>query len=347
MSDQQPKSKPKTYRPSQLIDEGEALAQRAWEARERGIVHGPAVPGFPILAKEICGSIPPGLTVLLGSPGSGKSALAGQIADHSGVPTLIATFEMSPLELLRRSASRINNTHTSKYRDGTLTPDEWRREITKAAAALPHLAYLDGTRDDVSATDLFRELALLRHDLGDPEHALLVVDSVSAWARSTQGTAPNENEAVTLRLRELQQLASKGGRLEPPCGISVFAIGEQNRANQGSGRQESGAGSRVFEYGAEVLMTLKKPKKPGTGEDEEDDEAEKSIVDRDLILAKNRLGCPGKRIRLRFEGGKMQFSERSKDEAEAEAVRDITARVMGRNGKLAHSAKIHNGKTAT
>lgn len=312
---------PQTYRPSQLIDEGEALARRAWEARSQGIVHGPSVSAFPTLAKEICGSIPVGLTVLLGSPGSGKSALAGQIADHSGVPTLIATFEMSPLELLRRSASRINDVYTSKYRDGSLTPDEWRRQITKAAIELGHLAYLDGTRDYVSETDLANELLSLRRDLGNSEHALLVVDSVSAWARSSQSNT-NENDAVTIRLRALQKLASGGG-------ISVLAIGEQNRANRDTEKQEAGAGSRVFEYGAEVLITLKKG--------EEDSEG---VVDVDLILAKNRLGRAGNKVAMRFDGGKMRFVEglnRQSDSSSTTTARNVSAKLVhvaaGRKGR--------------
>jgi len=313
---------PQTYRPSQLIDEGEALARRAWEARSQGIVHGPAVSAFPTLAKEICGSIPVGLTVLLGSPGSGKSALAGQIADHSGVPTLIATFEMSPLELLRRSASRINDVYTSKYRDGSLTPDEWRRQITKAAIELGHLAYLDGTRDYVSETDLANELLSLRQDLGNSEHALLVIDSVSAWARSSQSNT-NENDAVTIRLRALQKIASEGG-------ISVFAIGEQNRANRDTDKQEAGAGSRVFEYGAEVLMTLKKGEENSEG-----------VVDVDLILAKNRLGRAGNKVAMQFDGGKMRFAEIPKE------VQAYPLPARGRNGstKLVRKASEHNGRS--
>jgi replicative DNA helicase len=312
---------PQTYRPSQLLDEGIALAKRAYEARSRGIVHGPGLSIFPTLAKEICGSIPPGLTVLLGPPGSGKSALAGQIADGSEVPTLVATFEMSPLELLRRSASRINDTFTSKYRDGTLSPDEWQRQVEKAVLELGHLAYLDGTRDNVSWTDLHKSLSSLRRELGDGEYALLVVDSVSAWARSAQGNE-TENEAVTSRLRELQKLAS-----EP--GVSVLAIGEQNRANRDTDKQEAGAGSRVFEYGAEVLMTLKRGEEDAEG-----------VVDVDLILAKNRLGRAGKKISMRFEGAKMRF---------AEGLNRSSPSTPAGNGstssKLARTPKNHSGKT--
>jgi replicative DNA helicase len=313
-----PAVKPETLRPSQLVEEGAALAQRAWEARERGIVHGPAAPGFPILAEAMCGSIPGGLSVLVAPPGAGKSALAGQLADTSGVPTLIATLEMTPLELLRRSAARMSSVFIKKFRDGSLPVEEWRRLVTQAVRALGHVSYIDGTRSEVQITppDLAESLRLIR---GDSEHALLIVDSVSAWARSPQWCAP-ENEATSLALRALQGLAATPG-------VSVLGIGEQNRVARDTEGQVTGAGSRVFEYGCELMLVLKT-------RGEADDCGNRSI---DLILAKNRVGVEGQKIPLRFEGGFQRFVERTKEdlkaEKEAKAASSILDRVVGRGSK--------------
>lgn len=283
--------RPRVTRLADLLDEGLTQATAAYEARRDGAALGPAIACSPKLATELCGALPVGLTVLHGPPGSGKSAFAAQLAAEAGCPALIATFEMPPLELLRRQAGRVTNTYCSKFRTGVLAPSEWLTLMRRAAAAAPRLAILDGTRGSVTPADLREAVDAIR---GDAPHALLVVDSASAWVRSSGLGGANEYEATSAALASLQALSAE-------LRIAIVVVAEQNRANRGEDRQEASAGSRVYEYGAEVVLALVRDHKALPDVD--------GAVDVELVLAKNRLGAQGRRIALRFEGGFMRFTE--------------------------------------
>jgi hypothetical protein len=69
----------------------------------------------------------------------------------------------------------------------------------------------------------------------------------------------------------------------------------------GSDRQESAAGSRVFEYAAEVVVALSRDRDAAP-----DINGEIPIT---ATLAKNRLGAAAARIDLAFNGGFMAFRE--------------------------------------
>ena len=292
---------PPTFRLSQLLDEGEDQARAAYEARESGIPNGPAIRFSPALAEELCGSLPVGLNVLHGPPGSGKSALGQQLAAYAECPALIVTFEMAPLELLRRATACVTSTYVNKLRNGTMTPEAWRANVQRAAKAFPNLGILDGTRQmPVTIKNIQAALSDFR---GDSKHALVVIDSCSAWVRrrSEDGT---EYEATNKALQELQQLAQVEN-------CAVLAIAEQNRSQRDTNRQDAAAGTRVYEYGSEVVLALERP--PNVEPDNT------GTLDVTLTLSKNRLGTQGRRIPLRFRGGFMRFEEIEKDTSTNEA----------------------------
>lgn len=327
MSDETPK--PITYRPEQLLADGKALAREAYEARQCGVVNGPAIPSFPSLSNELCRSFCVGLHGLLGEPGSGKSAFATHLAEESGVPSLVVCLEMPPLEYLIRSAARRSSTYISKFRDGSLHPDEWERLVREAAEALPHLRYLDGTRVTVRIHDIQESFETMR---GEHKYGLIVVDSVSAWAGSMGGNLP-ENDRVSEALRALQRLAEE-------FKIAILCVGEQNRMTRNSDSQMTGKGSSVWEYGVWSQLVLQKQGKADT------------YGNRDILLSitKNRRGKEGHEIPLRFEGGFMRFSERSEADArqsnqgESESYPLPPGRNNSKSRKLTHSANVHNGK---
>jgi replicative DNA helicase len=316
--------KPITYRPVQLLALGKELAQEAYDARNRGIVNGPAIPSFPKLSNELCRLFCVGLHALLGAPGSGKSAFGAHLAEESGVPSLVVCLEMSPLEYLIRSAARRSSTYISKFRDGTLHPNDWMRHVQQAAEALSHLQYLDGTSAPVNIRDIQESFEKMR---GDHKYGLIVVDSVSAWAGSMSSAIP-ENDRISQALRNLQTLAEL-------LKVAIICVGEQNRAARDTDSQMSGAGSRVWEHGTWTQIVLRK-------EGKADAYGNRDIV---LHLAKNRRGREGFEIPLWFEGGFMRFSERDSVLGEDQTAElDPYAR---KRGKLTHSAKVHNGKAGT
>jgi len=225
---------PSLSRLSDLLGAGYAAAAAAYEARCGGKALGPAIGCSPQLSAELCGSLPVGLTIVHGPPGSGKSALAAQLAAEAGCPSVIATFEMPPLEFLRRHAARATSTFVSKLRNGTLPPTEWLRIVERAIVSAPDLAILDGTCAPVSYDHLAGAVERVR---GDSPHALLVVDSASAWVRSSSSTV-SEYEATSAAIASLQRLAAE-------LRISILVVAEQNRAGRGDDRQESAAGTRA------------------------------------------------------------------------------------------------------
>jgi len=283
--------RPRLTRLADLLDEGLAQATTAHEALRNGRPLGPAIACSPKLAAEMCGSVPVGLTVLHAPPGCGKTALANQLAAEAGCPAVVATWEMPPLELLRRHASRVTSTYVNKFRTGVLAPSEWLTLMRRAAAAAPKLAILDGTRGGVNLDDLREAVVAIR---GDAPHALLVIDSTSAWVRSSGFGGANEYEATSSVIASLQALATE-------LSIAILVVAEQNRAAMGSDRQEAAAGTRVYEYGCEVMLALQRERDAVVDAD--------GTVNVDLVVAKNRLGAQGRRIPLRFEGGFMRFTE--------------------------------------
>src|SRR5687768_2449406 len=84
-----------------LLGEWEADAQAAFDARVKGIPRGP-VTGLAGVDEALGGVLQPGLHVVHGGPGVGKTALGLQIAATCGFPALYVSAEMRPLELLKR-----------------------------------------------------------------------------------------------------------------------------------------------------------------------------------------------------------------------------------------------------
>lgn len=283
--------RPRLTRLADLLEDGLIQATAAYEAHKSGAALGPRIRCSPKLESELCGSLPVGLTILHAPPGCGKTALANQLAADAECPAVIASWEMPPLELLRRHAARVTSTYISKFRTGVLTPSEWLTHMRRTVATMPELAILDATHGGVKPEDLREAVNAVR---GNSAHALLVIDSASSWVRSSGRDGMNEYEATSDAISALQSLAAE-------LGIAILVVAEQNRASMGSDRQEAAAGTRAFEYGCEVMLALQRDKDAYVDAD--------GSLEIDLVIAKNRLGAQGRRIPLRFEGGFMRFSE--------------------------------------
>ena len=280
---------PRLSRLVDLLGEWQTTAERAHETYTTGHPRGP-VTGFASLDAELGGALDPGLHVAHGQPGTGKTALALQLAATCGFPALIVSCEMAPLELLRRITARTTQTFLGKFRSGELHPSTSLALVKRAVASAPLLALADGTLAYPSL-DWIRDAALAVK--GDAEHVLVVVDSVHSWAESAPGGIP-EYEGLNAALAGLRTLA---GVLSCP----VLAVAERNRASMKGGGLSAGAGTRKIEYGASSVLDLARDlDKPADAAGE---------VDVMLTLAKNRNGAAGRKVNLKFHGAFQSFRE--------------------------------------
>ena len=165
--------------------------------------------------------------------------------------------------------------------------------MRRTVATMPQLAILDGTRGPVTIDDI-REAA--DATAGNSPHPLVVIDSLNSWIRGLGAidARATEYDAVNAALTALQKLATE-------LSAAVVVIAEQNRASMGSDRQDSSAGSRVFEYCAESVIALYRD--PSTSPDAS---GEIPIF---ATIAKNRHGSAGAKVELRFAGGFMRFRD--------------------------------------
>ncbi len=282
---------PRMYRLGDLLHDFEEDAQAAREAYETGQARGP-VSRFPALDEAIGGAFAPGLHMLHGGPGTGKTALALQIAATCGAPALFVSCEMPPLELLRRLAARVTNTFLGRFKTGELLPREAVSLALRACEASPTLAIADGLAGFPKPEWIQERAAEVK---GTARHFLLVIDSLHSWAHGA-GADDSEYDALNAALSSLGRLA---GALQCPALVIV----EENRATlnrPGQRGMHSGAGTRRIEYTGETVFGM-------DCEDENPDMAgEKRITAR---IEKNRHGQAGTEVPLLFHGALQRFRE--------------------------------------
>jgi replicative DNA helicase len=280
---------PRITRLGDLLVEWHDFAEAAHDAFTNGTKRGP-VTGFPSLDRGLGNVLEPGVHIIHGQPGTGKTALALQVAAECGFPALYVTCEMAPLELLRRITARVTGTFLGRLKSGEMPPAESLALVKTAAQRFPYLAIADATLAYADPNWILVHAEAIK---GDAPHVLIVVDSVHSWAEGSP-EALTEYDTLNAALAYLRQMAS---RLACP----VVGVAERNRDTMKKGGLSSAAGSRKFEYGASTVIDLVR----------EDDAREDAAgeVPVGLKLAKNRNGAAGKRINLKFHGAKQQFRE--------------------------------------
>lgn len=298
-----PQDPPPTYRLADLagllLDDVENRKAK----KDAGKHLGPIVP-FQTLNHKIGECLPVGLSSLLGLPGSGKSALALQIAAGCGCPALYVSCEMPGIEQLRRVVARVNRIPVSRLKDGSTTREQVADLIETAVKACPELYITDATVKAAGFGWLRQKINEVR---GDSEYFLLVLDSLHSWigpiaAELSEKADLNEFQAVSRAIEKIVGLAHD-------LKISVLAIGEQNR-NAMNGNSEglnSAAGSRKWEYSSELLMTIHSPKKKDPSEKPK--KLPTGDWPRTVSIDKNRNGESDTSVKFGFGSGYMAWEE--------------------------------------
>lgn len=222
--------------------------------------------GLAGLDKALGGGLQPRrLAVLLGAPGSGKTTLANQLAEHvasSGRPVVYLTTEDTPDTLLAKTLARMGGIEYGAVLQGR---ESERSAITAALAALyerpsaHRLLYVEG--DGLLTLDSLR--ALTREHFGRYDASagngggpgVLVVDYLQRWARlqrTVSGMREELREAVGRVTEQLRDMAR-----ELSC--TVIALASQNRAS-GYGKNADALASAKesgdIEYTADVVLAL-------------------------------------------------------------------------------------------
>jgi replicative DNA helicase len=284
------KKAPRLLLLGQLLGEWEADARVAFDARTKGVARGP-VSGIASLDDALGGVLSPGLHIIHGGPGVGKTSFALQVAGTCGFPALYVTAEMRPLELLRRITARVTNTYLGRLRSGELAPEDSLAKARQAIQAVPHLALADAA-DAWASPEWIKEAALAVR--GDGRHVLVVVDSIHSWSEGSDADLV-EYDRLNAAIAALRTLAGQ-------LGCPILGIAERNRASMTGGGLSASAGSRKFEYTGESVLDLSVDEKGGPPLPV----GETPVV---LHIAKNRNGAAGKRLRLSFHGALQRFAD--------------------------------------
>jgi replicative DNA helicase len=282
-----PSETPQLLRLADLRAAWVADADAAHQARVAGRPRGP-ITGLALLDRELGGYLAPGLHVVHGGPGVGKTALMLQIATSCDCPCLYASCEMGPLELLRRLTARLTSTYLGRLKSGELAPADSLAKLDVALEKAPDLVLVDATRAYASPAWLQAAAQAVR---GDAAHLLIILDSLHSWAESVP-VDTDEYTTLNSALATLQQLANA---LDCP----IVAVTERNRASMKAGGLNAGAGTRKLEYRGESVV--------GLDVDEKGQIGPPGCVNMVAVIEKNRNGSPGARIPLSFRGALQQF----------------------------------------
>ena len=224
------------------------------------------------------------LVILAGRPSMGKTALALNVAEFVAMrvaqPTLVVSLEMSSVELADRMLCSIAEVNGQRLRNGTISNEDRRRLVEKAAELSQAPLFVDDTPSR-TITEIAAAARRLKRKSG---LALVVID----YLQLIEPDNPKDprQEQVAKIARRLKGLARE-------LKVPVLCLAQLNRQAEAtkdnrprlSHLRESGA----IEQDADVVMFIHREEYYATN----DDERAQMAGQAELILAKQRNGPTG------------------------------------------------------
>jgi len=281
-----------------LVESVLERARDALEAREAGRETLGVPTGHQGLDRTLNG-LNPGLYVLGGAPGVGKTSLALQWACHAAgeLPVLYVTYENSPVGLALKAIGRMAGVSPADVERGRADLGKLQEGVRAFGAVASRLAFLEGNQRTTTAYIQGRaRQAMARHGAG---RCLVVVDYLQRMAHASgsgYGTLRENVSALTLGLRELAT------RLDSPVlAISSLSRGVNNYAHPTlEALKESGD----LEFTADVVLLL------GAREEPTGNRGARPV---DLLVAKNRYGEADRKVGLIFKPALGDFREEARE----------------------------------
>ncbi len=255
--------------------------------------------GFADLDSMLSGMQASNLLILAARPGTGKTAMAMNIAQYVGVATKkpigIFSLEMSQEELVDRLLVGQADVDAWRLKTGKLSEDDF----TKLSEAMGQLADAPIFIDDTPGITLSEMRTKARRLQLEHHIGLLVVDYLQLV---------NPGKKLESRVQEVSVVSQALKNLARELKIPVLALSQLSRAVEHRGDakpqladlRESGA----IEQDADVVMFLYKSDAEMTG----------STLPIKLLLAKHRNGPTGE-INLLFRGDRIRFYSVEKSHA--------------------------------
>lgn len=273
---------------------------RDFDIQCRGKAAVPSKMGGPPAQPAKPGHFRPGLVLLAGMPGAGKTALSLALAARAQCAAVYATFEMSVEELMDRHLARETNTFIDKFFDAEVSRAQAADLYDRTKKAMPWLVHFDGLHQSATMDDL-RLTAIEAREVckraTGSKHLLIVIDSFHAMVRkfgivNAEGKSVTEYTATNLMVSYLIALAHE-------LRATILLIGEQSNTNANK-KELSAADSRALSYAPNMFinLTLDLEKKQSKGS-----------VDVTATFSKNRRGIPRQAVALAFRGRTMTFAQ--------------------------------------
>ena len=224
------------------------------------------------------------LVILASRPSMGKTALALNIAEHaslnSGAATVFVSLEMSSVELADRMLCSLAEVNGQRLRNGTISNDDRRKLVAKAAEMSQAPLYVD----DTPSRTMTEIAAAARRLKRKAKLGLVIVD----YLQLIEPDNPRDprQEQVAKIARRLKGLAREL-RVPVLCLAQLNRQAEVTRDNRPrlSHLRESGA----IEQDADVVMFIHREEYYQTN----DEDRAKVAGQAELIIAKQRNGPIG------------------------------------------------------